>query len=189
MTDHDPVLHVAALRVLADYTRERYNAAKDEQAVQMKRGDRLTARSPLGVKRKIAALSLTDPKPVAQITDRAAFTAWVKEHYPDVVDTTERIVGSDAEVIAVLTKYAPHLVKPESKVDPAFEVAIRTESAALGAPIAPNGETDIPGVTVGVPTPQVRCTVEKDALAEVIHLFRIGRLSLDSFAVIEGGKE
>lgn len=181
MTDHDPILHVAALRVLADYTRERYNAAKEDQAAQMNRGSRLVARSPLGMQRKIAALSLTDPKPVARITDRAAFTAWVKENYPEAVSSAGRIVGSDKEVAAVLFEHAPHLITWDTKVDPAFEVAVRTGSASLGAPVAPNGETDIPGLVVELPEPQVRCVPEKDALAEVVHLFRVGKLSLDSF--------
>ncbi|MGW4128007.1 hypothetical protein [Amycolatopsis japonica] len=177
----DPVLLVAALRVLADYTRECYNAAKVDQAARMHRGDRLTARSPLEGGRKIAALSVTDPKPVTQIRDRAAFTAWVKKNYPDAVKRTRTISGSEDEVVKVLFAHAPHLLRREVAVDPEFEREIKQASAGLGAPLGPNGETDLPGVVVEAPDPQVRCTVEDDALAEVIHLFRVGRLSLDSF--------
>lgn len=173
------VLKVAALKVVSDYTKTRYDESRAEVAEMMERGDRKMCRSPLGDV-KIAAVSMSDPKAVALISDEAAYTEWVRQTYPDAIESAFHIIGSDAEVVAVLFEYAPHLIRRTEKVDPEFTSAVRRESAALGDPIGPGGEADIPGVKVSTPNPVVSCKPTEDALAAVVDLFRAERMTLES---------
>lgn len=191
MTNDNLVLRVAALKVVSDYAKRRYDAARAEAAAVMRRGDRLMARSPLNELDKLAAVSKTDPKPVARVSDETALLAWVERHYPDKVGWDFDIIGSDQEVKAVLFEHAPHLLRKIRLADPELVKQIRSDSAALGAPIGPGGEADVDGVTVETPEGTVACKPTDDALGVVVDLARAGVLSLEELVRPElpGGAE
>jgi hypothetical protein len=182
-------VRVAALKVISDLTSECYNEARAELGKRMQRGDRLMARSPLDGAPKIGAVTLSDPKTVAQISDARAFGAWVAENYPDRMERDYEIVGSHQEVAAVLFENAPHLLRPVVKPDPELVKQVRQDSAKLGCPIGPSGEADVPGVVVSTPDGVVACKPDPDALAAVIDLFRADKLTLESltFPELPGG--
>lgn len=189
MSNEQLALRVAILKVLTDFTAQLYKEVRAEIAPVMARGDRLMARSPLDANTKLGAVTLTDPKPVARVTDRAAFEAWVTENYPGSIERDYEIIGSHQEVAAVLWENAPQLLKPIKKVDPGLEAQIRTDSQKLGAPIGPNGEADVAGVSMFTPEAMVTCKMGDNALANVIDLFRSNKMTFDSvvFPELPGG--
>lgn len=190
MSTEDLALRVAALKVVSDYATRRYNEARAEAAAKMRRGDRLMGRSPLG-EVKVGAVSKSDPKATARISDEQALTRWIAEHYPEHVAYDFDIVGSHEEVAAVLFEHAPHLLRKITIVDQDTIKRIKSESAALGAPVGPGGEADIEGIEVTVPEGVVSCKPDPNALAAVIDLFRSNQLSFESLVHPElpGGEQ
>lgn len=73
------------------------------------------------------------------VTDEAKLIAWMREHYPTEVETV-------------------------TVVRPAFLEKLRQSCRDACAPVAPDGETDVPGITVtpasGPGTPRVKPTDE-----------------------------
>jgi hypothetical protein len=189
MSNDDRARRVAILKVVSEVTASAYKEAREELAPHMTRGSRLVARSPLDSNTKIGAVTLTDPKAVATISDRKKFEAWVGEHYADQIERDYEIAGSHQEVAAILFENAPHLLRAITKVDPELEKQIRTDSAKLGIPIGPNGEADVEGVTVFIPDAHVTCKPDDNALATVVDLFRSKQFTLESltFPEIPGG--
>ncbi|WP_116051911.1 hypothetical protein [Amycolatopsis palatopharyngis] len=190
MTNDDLALRVAALKVVSDYTTRRYNEARAEAAERMERGDRLMARSPLaGV--KVGAVSKSDPKPVARVTDEKAFTDWVRKNYPDRMVYDFDVIGSTQEVVSVLFEHAPHLLRKITKPDPELVREIRADSVGLGAPVGPAGEADVDGLEVTTPDGIVSCKPDPEALAAVVDLIRADKLSLEGLvrAELPGGAE
>lgn len=178
----DKVLRVTALRVLSDAFKKQYDTARADLDKVMGRGDRLTSRSPLGAQRRLASVSKTDPDPVATITDEKSFNVWALKTYPDRVKSEQEICGSLAEVHAVLFQHAPHLLRRVSVVDPALKSEVLVQSKLAGEPVGPDGELDVQGVNVRIPDAQVVCRPTDEALAEVIHLFRVERLSVEQLS-------
>jgi hypothetical protein len=174
----DLFLRTAALKVISDYTKARYNEAREEVAKQLNKGDRKTVRSPLGDV-KVGQVWVTDPKPECTVTDRSALTDWLAEHYPATTKTGYEVIGSDAEIIAVLFEHAPHLLREVRAIDPDQLRELKANSVALGAVIGPGGETDIPGIEVKEPDGVVTCKPDSGGLQAVMDLYRAGRLDLD----------
>jgi hypothetical protein len=184
MTDNeDLVLEVATLKVVSEVFIKRYADSRAELGATMKRGDRLTAWSPLDGAPKIGSVTLTDPKNTARIGHRAAFEAWVSDNYPgDIAYDFEILPNTDQEVITCLYDHAPHLLKKIVKINRDLEKQVCVDSAALGVPVGPSGEADVPGVVVSCTEPVVSCLPAKGAVAAVIDLFRSGRLTLEDFS-------
>jgi hypothetical protein len=78
----------------------------------------------------------------ASVTDVAAFTAWVEQFY-----TTE------LELVV--------------SVRPAFTTAVLEASKTAGQPMAPDGELDVPGITVRRGAPYVMARPDKARAAEL----------------------
>lgn len=175
---NDLVLRTAALKAISDYTTKAYNAARAEVAGVLGRGDRKMARSPLD-DTKLGAVYVTDPKPQCLVTDEAELTEWMAEHYPAAIESGYEIAGSEAEVVAVLFEHAPHLLRRIRRVDSEQLRELRANSIALGAPIGPGGEADVPGIEVHTPDGVVTCKPDAAAIHAVVALFRAGRLELD----------
>lgn len=174
----DPYLTVAVLRVLSMHTKDRYDQARADVEDHMNVGDRRMVRSPLDGT-KLGAVYMTDPKPVAAIVDEPAFTAWMQDTYPDRVETEYQIVGSDAEVIAVLFEHAPRLLKRTTRVTSSARKELLTDSVKVGQPVGPGGELDVPGVEVKQGRGFVACKPTDDALLAVYELVTSGRVALD----------
>lgn len=174
----DLALKLAALKVLSDYTTQCYLIARAEAARTMKRGERLVARSPVD-DQKIAVIPMSDPKTVATVVDEPALTEWLKEHYPEKVISGYKVTGTQAEVVNVLFEHAPHLIRRTEAIQLEALHEIRRTSAALGQPIGPGAELDIPGIEVTTPDPVVTCRPTEDALAIIKDLHSQGVLELD----------
>lgn len=180
----DLALKVAALKVVSDYTKEAYDESRKRIATAMERGDRKMARAG-GV--KLGAVSMSDPKPVARITDEQALTSWVLDNYPDAMESGYEVIGSLREIVDVLFEHAPHLLRKVARVDQDWLKAVRLESAKLGAVVGPGGEVDVPGLEVFTPDPVVSCKPSEEALPAVVELFRSRQLSLESLGELPGG--
>lgn len=179
MSTEDLALRVAALKIVADMSRDAYNQARATAAAAMQCGDRLMGRSPLDGA-KIGAVTKTDPKPVCRITDQSALTDWVAEHYPNHVEFDFDVIGSDQEVKSVLFEHAPHLLRRTRTIAADLLRQLREDSAAIGAPVGPGGEADIPGLVVETPEGTVSCRPDPEAFSAVAELVRSGRLSFES---------
>lgn len=177
----EAALRTTSLRVLSDFTKARYFEAREEMAQAMARGTRLPGRSPLDDS-KVGAVIMSDPDPVAAITDQGAFVAWVAETYPEHIESRVEIVGSRREVAAVLAEHAPHLVRHTTVVHPDFVSQVKAVAAEARQPAGPGGEVDVPGLSITVPDPVVTCRLAPGALESVMALIRTGQLSLESLA-------
>ena len=177
-TQHDLVTRVAILKVIADYTKDRYDELRAEAGDAMGQGDRTIARSPLD-QSKLGAVYVTDPKPVCRVTDLAALTDWMCEHYPLLTDQGYEICGSDREVIDVLFEHAPHLLRQVRRIKADDMRELKAGAVALGQPMGPGGEADVPGIEVEQPPGVVTCKPTETAFQSVMDLHRAGRLQLD----------
>lgn len=175
----DLALRLAALKVLKDYIEEQYAHARAEANRTMKRGERLVARSPLDDSLKIATIPMSDPKHETTVVDEKALTVWYREHYPDMVISGYKVIGSQAEVVEVLFRYAPHLIKRVVALQLEALHELKRSSAALGQPCGPGAEMDIPGVKVTLPDPVVTCRPTEEAFDIIRHLHAEGVLELD----------
>lgn len=187
----DLALKVAALKVLSDYTARCYEQARIEAVRTMKRGERLVARSPLDDSQKIATIPLSDPKHVATVVDEDALTDWMGEHYPESVTSGYKVIGSQAEVIAVLFEHAPHLIKRTRAVQLEALHELKRTSATLGQPVGPGAELDVPGLKVTLPDPVLTCRPTDEAFDIIRDLHNQGVLELDGtvhMALPEGEK-
>lgn len=180
MTDNadEVIIRTAVLKVISDFTKTAYNDQRVASRLHLAEGDRKIARSPLDGS-KLGAVYVTDPKPECHVTDPAALTEWMFEHYPELTETGYEIAGSDAEVIDVLFQHAPHLLRPYRRVRSDDMRELRGNAIALGAPIGPGSEADIPGLEVHHPEGVVTCKPDPGALRAVMDLHKAGRLQLD----------
>lgn len=144
-------LRVAVLRVLTDKVKAATDTSRKQAVDAMNTGDRL---NPTAGDTRLAAVTKTQGRTTATVTDPDAFAAWCAEHYPTEVEH-----------------------KPV--VRPAWAKAVLDASKAAGQPCAPDGTLDVPGVSVstGEPGLTVRLTPEADAAVEA--LWRSGAISLD----------
>lgn len=145
---------------VAEADRETRSAARD----LMRKGDSLTCWSPLDATKKLLRTSMSNPKPVARVVDEAALDEWIRETYPDKVDTRETVVGTEAEVVKVLRKHAPRLLAKQTVV-PGWAVnELLTRSKGAGEPVGFGGECGEdapPGIEVTVPAGVLSVTVDK----------------------------
>jgi hypothetical protein len=174
----DLALKLAALKVLKDYIEEQYARARAEAQRTMRRGERIVARSPVD-DQKIAVIPMSDPNHVTDIVDLDAVTDWYREHYPDLVASGYKVIGSQAEVVEVLFRYAPHLIKRTSALQLEALHELKRSSAALGQPCGPGAELDIPGVKVTLPDPVLTCRPTDEAFDIIRDLHNHGVLELD----------
>lgn len=186
----DLALRLAALKVLKDYIEKQYAIARGEANRTMKRGERLVARSPLDDALKIAVIPMSDPDHVTEIVDETAVTDWYRKRYPDMVMSGYRVIGSQAEVVEVLFRHAPHLIKRTSSLTLEAVHELKRSSAKLGQPCGPGAELDIPGVKVTLPDPVVTCRPTEEAFDIIRDLHNQGVLELDGTVhiALEGDK-
>ncbi|PWK81669.1 hypothetical protein C8D88_11680 [Lentzea atacamensis] len=179
MSNESLAVKVAALKVVSDFTKERYDEARAEAGEHMTAGSRWMARSPID-DTKIGPVVKSDPKPVAKVVDPAALTEWMEQHYPENIKAGYEIAAVESEIVQVLFEHAPHLLKHRKVIKPEVIAEIKRESAVMGCPIGPGGEVDLPGIEIETPEPVVSCRPDPThALAVVQQLFREGRLELD----------
>lgn len=166
------MLRVAALKVISDFTKEKYDEARAEAAGVMRRGDRRQVYSPLDGS-KIGPVSMSDPKVNSVVTDEDALTEWMKPRYPEAIESGYKIVGSEAEILSVLIVHAPNLIKRTTRVGRQALMQIHADAIAVGQAIGPSSEADMPGVELVRPDPVVSCRPDPDtslsAVMELVH--------------------
>lgn len=179
MSTDELILKVGVLKVISEFTKDRYNEARAEADAVMSRGDRLIARSPIDGM-KIGPVIKTDPKPVARVTDEHALTSWMVENYPEKTQAAYEVTASHAELVAVLFDHAPQFLKRRKQIKSADLAELKRDAVSLGHPVGPSGEADVPGLVVEIPEPVVSCKPDEDsALLAVMTLHGAGLLSLD----------
>lgn len=172
------IQQAAALKVISDYTKDLYDDVRDEVAKVMKPGDRRQAESPEGM--HIGTVSRSKPTPKAIITDRTALTAWLSERYPDMIESGTVVNASDREILDVVFKHAPHLLKHTKRVKTEALARLQADAIRLGVAVGPSGEVDMPGLTVEMREPVVSCLPDKDnGLLAVMEMVHNGRMYLD----------
>jgi hypothetical protein len=122
----------AVLKALHDEIGDRLKAVRADMQAGLDSADgvrQIAATLPDGT--LVAKISLTDPAPAAQVTDPAAFTAWVRDHHPDKKAIVRRFVV---------------------EVRPATQTALLAEITAAGVPQWCDAETGevhtVPGVEI-----------------------------------------
>jgi hypothetical protein len=87
---------------------------------------------------------MSNPDPVAYITDKDTFEAWCRVTFPDPLETWTEIDATNAEVIEVLRKHAPHLVIVHNSI----------KSTVIERGLDRAAKQDVPGTkrTKGKPT-------------------------------------
>lgn len=159
------LLRLAFIKFVSDAVKAADKEARAEALKYLKKGDTLTARSPIDNAKMVRA-SMSDPKPVATVTDMVALDNWIRENYADKVHVgAEVIVGTPAEVIAVLREHAPRLLVTEPDYVPGWAInELVTRSQGAGEPVGFGGECgDMapPGITVRIPDGVLSVTADK----------------------------
>jgi hypothetical protein len=152
----------AVLKALHDEIGDRLKAVRADMQAGLDSADgvrQVAATLPDGT--LVAKISLTDPGLAAQVTDPAAFTAWVRDHHPDKDAIVRRFVV---------------------EVRPATQTALLAEITAAGVPQWCNQETGevhtVPGVEIR-PTRARSHSVrfEKTGKEQVARAWQAGQLT------------
>jgi hypothetical protein len=173
-------LRVAALKVVKEFTAEKYDEARVEAAQYQRPGDRKRVVSPFDGT-KIGDVQTTDPAPRSIVTDEEGMADWmVANDYEDNVEDVYKVVGGDREIQSVLFAHAPHLLKRVRRVKREVLADLQATALKYGQPVGPGGEMDMPGIEVRPGVPQVRCVPDPDtALLAVMELIHNQRLLID----------
>lgn len=173
------MLRVATLKVISEFTKAKYDEARGEAASVLRRGDRRQVYSPLDGT-KIGPVYMTDPKTNSVLTDEEALTEWMELRYPQDMESGYTITGTQAEILSVLIVHAPNLLKRTRRVKRQALMRIHADALAVGQPIGPSGEADMPGITLQQADPVVACKPDPDsALLAVMELIHNQKLLID----------
>lgn len=166
------LLQVAALKVISDFTKQKYDEARAEAAEVMGDGDKRVVRSPLDGS-KIGPVSKSDPPFHSVVTDEDALAEWMGQHYPEHVESGYKVLAGEAELISVLFVHAPHLLKKTKRVKRSVVMDIHEKTLAAGQPTGPGSEMDVPGIQLKRNEPVVSCRPDPDssllAVMELVH--------------------
>jgi hypothetical protein len=157
------VLAAAVLTFLQKRIKAEADAARLVVAEHLKKGDTLSARSPLDDV-KIARVGKSDPKARASFSDQPAAEQWVTDRYPEKLVERTEIVGPMAEVLQVLRDHAPHLVADRKSVPDWALNELLVKAEQLGRPVGFGGELDEhapPGIEVTVPEGVLTVVLDK----------------------------
>lgn len=179
---HPELLAVAVTAQLAKMVKAAGDTARLDAADVLDPGDSTTLRTPSGA--KLGKALRTDPPAQATVTNKAALNDWLRRTYPDQVHTTEEPSPDTTAVLAVLRKHAPHLIVRVSRIAERMVPDVLAASVEAGQPVGPDGEMDVPGVTVvtppGVLTMRLDPKTAPDAIAE---MWATGLIQLDGSGV------
>lgn len=180
MTEPDPLLSVAALKILSKHTGDRYDEARESAQGVLNPGDRRTVVSPLDGS-DLGLVYRAKPEKQAVITDEPALVEWLKAHdYPGMVRSSYKITGTEQQVVAVLFEHAPHLLRRVENITSDARKALISESRAAGRSKGPSSELDVPGISVAATGPTyVACKPAEGALLSIYELITSGRIALD----------
>lgn len=175
----DPHLPVAVLKVLSAHTKERYDLTRQEAEESLSPGDRRTVFAPDGT--ELGEVYRAKPEKQAVISDEPALVDWLRAHdYKDMAPTTYEIAGTTEKIVEVLFEHAFHLLRPVNRITSDARKLLLSESKAMGEPIGPSAELDVPGISVAATGPTyVAFRQAEGALLSVYELLTSGRIALD----------
>ena len=174
-------VEVAALKVVSEYTAQRYEDRRADLVKEMTRGDRRTVVDPRDEDAKLASITRTDPKPVVSV-NVPELTPWMAEHYPALTETVTEIIATEKQLAALLFEHAPHLLRRKTRIQPEALIELKAACVTLGCVMGPGGEADVPGVRVDRPKSNLSVRLADGAEDRVLSLIRTGRLSFDGAA-------
>lgn len=180
MTDikHPELLAVAVTAQLAKMVKAAGDQARVLAAPVLDEGASVTLYTPLGA--KLGKALKTDPEPVAIVTSRVALDAWLRKRYPDQVETVEQVSPDTTAVLDVLREHAPHLITQAEVVAERMVPDVLAASKAAGEPAGPDGELDVPGVSVTKPEGVLTVRLDsKTAPQAIADMWAAGLISLD----------
>ncbi|MBA4858011.1 hypothetical protein [Nocardia farcinica] len=153
------VMRAAVLAAAEKSVGEQAKTYRAELNRRLSRGSKLTAFDPRDTTRTLGTVSMTNPRPQAQVVDREAFERWCRLNYPDQVETWPEF-GDPAEVAAVLAEHAPHLLTVHRSVP------VEIQERALDRAAV----EDVPGTTRYMPRPTLQVRPTGHARAVVAEL-------------------
>ena len=152
-------LQEAALKTLSDRVAAELKAVRLEMqaALEVTGASRVEAKLPDGT--KVGTISMSDPKPTAQVTDPDAFLGWVRKHSP-------------ANVVTRLV----------TEVRPAYTSALLAEMTAAGVAEVADRETGVVEEVSGVEIRASRTRSHSARLADgggeaIVEAWRSGQLA------------
>lgn len=176
------LLRLGVLTVLQGRVSEAVTGARSEAQAELRKGDRLTVSHPDDQSLSIADVSITRPKPVAKITDRAALDDWIATNYPAKTEPRTKIIGSQEDVLAVLREHAPYYIEDVVEVCDWARNELLLKSAAAGQAIGYGceiGEHAPPGIEVSTPDGQLRVNLSRSAADIVDQMWLDHRIDMD----------
>ncbi|MBF6276997.1 hypothetical protein [Nocardia nova] len=138
---------------LAKWVKEQGDTHRAELRARLSRGSKVTAFNPQDETLTLGTASMSNPEPVAYVTDREAFEAYCRATWPDKVEVWTEVHADDEQVIEILRKHAPHLITVHSSVPKTL-----TERALDRA-----ASEDVPGTERRLPPPSLTVTPAKNA--------------------------
>ncbi|MGW5514657.1 hypothetical protein [Nocardia africana] len=118
LSDEELAARATVLAAFEGYVKTQRTAHRAELTARMGPGSKITAFNPADDTLTLGTVNMSNPDPVAYITDKDEFEAWCRVTFPDPLETWTEIDATDAEVIAVLRKHAPHLVIVHNSIKP-----------------------------------------------------------------------
>lgn len=160
---HDLALRFAVLKSLGGRMSVAKKVADCEIQDTWHPGDRNAAKLPNGT--VVAAVALNNGATRANITDEAAYLAWVQKTHPNEIETVVRV-----------------------KKD--FTERAKAVARKLGAPVDPATGEEIPGMVVDQGEPYAKVTPVEDADELIARAWKAGELGhvVGDLLAIEGGQ-
>ncbi len=177
----DVAFRALVVKCITDFAQASVVDRRRELSSMLGAGDRVTVRSPDGGG-DVGMVYRTKPKGTARISDKYLFTEWMRKHYPDRVQLTQKLDEVDlGEVIQVLVRHAPYLVRNIPVVMPWAENEVLEMTKRSRKPCGPGGEIDVPGVVWDPPGDGVvTVRLSEDGPDVIRRLWREGRVDLES---------
>lgn len=175
----NPALRLAFLKAMSDHLAALYEEERKTQSDAMSKGDTLAVRDPRDDSRKYGTVNLSDPKATVRVTDEAALTAWMVEHYPELTEPQVEIAATDSMVKDVLFQHAPEFLRHTKRIKPQDLIELKAAAKTLGVVVGPGGEMDVPGIELSVADPVLTCRIQEGALPALLSLYREGRIEID----------
>ncbi|MEU9515879.1 hypothetical protein [Micromonospora sp. NPDC048169] len=166
-TDADLAYRIVLLKTLCDLVIDEFKAAKQIAGDQFPKGAAIPART--GDDVKLGKVSKSDPKPVAEVVDRAAVEDYIRTEYADKLESRVEL-GDIAQIIPILLDADRADLFTEVEVIPDYLYGLARAAAVKGMAV--------PGVEVKSPPGVVSARSEVAAQQEVRRLLSGARVPL-----------
>lgn len=166
-TDSDLAYRIVLLKTLADLVLDEFKSAKQVAADQFPKGAAIPARTDDDL--KLGKVSKSDPKPVAEVVDRAALDDYIRTVYADKLESRIEL-GDVAQILPVLLDAGRTDLFTEVEVIPDYLYGLAKAAAVKGKAV--------PGVEVKSPPGVVSARREIAAETEVRRLLSGARVPL-----------